>query len=96
MKKLFVDTGFLLALEIKNDQNHIAAKNYWHQFKQSPYPLLTTTYVVDETATFLNSRGWHEKAVKVGQSLLNSPLVQTVHIDETLFWQGWQPFPLAS
>lgn len=92
MKPLFIDTGFLLALEIKTDQNHAAAYRYWQQFKQAPVPLVTTTYVVDETVTFLNSRGWHEKAVKVGNSLLYSPGVHLIYIDEPLFWQGWEYF----
>ena len=42
--------------------------------------------------TFFNSRGYHAKAVSVGRSLLHSPSIQLVHIDEALFYEGWAHF----
>jgi len=92
MKSLFVDTGFFLALEIKTDQNHAAAKHYWQKLKLTPVPMVTTTYVMDETVTFLNTRGWHDKAVNVGNRLLNSTAIQLVHIDEVFFQLAWAYF----
>ena len=53
---------------------------------------MTTSYVFDETITYLNSRNHHEKAVEVGESLLLSPTIELVHVDENLFFEGWTMF----
>ncbi|ACB52197.1 hypothetical protein cce_2849 [Crocosphaera subtropica ATCC 51142] len=42
--------------------------------------------------TFLNSRYLHQKAVEVGQKLLTSNKIQLIHVDEDLFFQGWDVF----
>jgi predicted nucleic acid-binding protein len=89
---VFLDTSYLLALELAHDQNHPAAVAHWHGLAQPLPPLVTTTYVFDETVTFFNSRGYHAKAVQVGNTLLHSPSLQLIHIDEALFYAGWQFF----
>ena len=90
MRPLFIDTGYLLALELANDQNHAAAKQHWQSLLDALPPLITTSYVFDETVTFFNSRGYHAKAVEVGHNLLYSPSVQLIHIDEAFFQAGWR------
>jgi len=85
MNAVFVDTSYLLALELANDQNHEAALQHWQGMFQSLPQLVTTSYVFGEVVTFFNSRGYHTKAVQVGNSLLHSPSVQLIHIDEALF-----------
>ena len=39
-------------------------------FLLAPEPLVTTSYVIDETVTFFNSRNLHAKAVEIGERLL--------------------------
>jgi predicted nucleic acid-binding protein len=92
MNTAFVDTGYLLALELSNDQNHRAAQQHWQRLRTSPPPLVTTSYVFDEVVTFFNNRNLHAKAVQVGNSLLYSPSVQFVLVDEALFRAGWAYF----
>jgi predicted nucleic acid-binding protein len=92
MKTVFVDTGYLLALELANDRNHHRAVQYWESVKQALPSLITTSYVFDETVTFLNSRGHHDKAVTVGALLLHSPSVRLLHVDESLFFESWYYF----
>jgi len=89
MNKVFLDTGYLLALELANDQHHQEAVEHWELAKQSLPLFVTTSYVVDEVVTYFNSRGHHTKAVTVGNMLLRSPSVQMIHVDETLFYEGW-------
>ncbi len=89
MKTVFLDTGYILALELSNDQHHQAATQHWQRVRTSLPPLVTTSYVFDEVVTYFNSRGYHAKAVQVGNNLLRSPAVQLVHVDETLFHAGW-------
>jgi predicted nucleic acid-binding protein len=39
--------------------------------------------------TDFNSHGHHAKVVQVGNSLLRSPSLQLVHVDEAVFHAGW-------
>ena len=89
---VFLDTSYLLALELANDQNHAPAQAHWRSVAQQLPLLVTTTYVFDETVTFFNSRGYHAKAVQIGNNLLHSPSLQLIHVDEALFYEGWQFF----
>lgn len=54
--------------------------------------LVTTSFVLDEVATFFNSRGRHGKAVEIGERLLESPSVHLIHVDEELFAAAWSYF----
>ena len=92
MNTAFVDTGYLLALEIANDQQHQVAKQHWQSVVPTLPRLVTTSYVFDEVVTFFNSRGHHGKAMRVGNSLLQSPSVQLIHVDAALFYEGWAYF----
>jgi len=91
MNAVFLDTGYLLALELSHDQHHRAALKHWRSLKK-PLLLATTSYVFDEVVTYFNSRGYHAKAVEVGNRLLTSPSVQFVQVDDGLFRECWQYF----
>lgn len=92
MNDYFVDTSYLLALELVNDQNHHAAKAHWQQLVISLPSLVTTSYIFDEVVTYFNSRGHHQKAIQVGNNLLYSPSVELIQVDEVLFHAGWDYF----
>ncbi len=92
MKPLFIDAGYLIALEASDDQHHGAALRHWHVLLKALPPLITTSYVFDEVVTFFNSRNRHAKAVEVGHNLLHSSSVELVHVDEALFYEAWQYF----
>jgi predicted nucleic acid-binding protein len=94
MISVFLDTGYLLALELSNDQNHRAAAKHWRGLRKRLPALVTTSYVFDEVVTYFNSRRHHAKAVEVGNRLLTSPSVQFVQVDERLFKEGWEYFQL--
>src|SRR5437868_13620178 len=92
MAVVLLDTSYLLALEIANDQNHRSAIQHWHKITKSLPQLVTTSFILDEVATYFNSRGYHAKAVQVGNNLLTSPSVQFIHIDAGLLFEGWSYF----
>jgi predicted nucleic acid-binding protein len=92
MNAVFVDTSYLLALELANDQNHRVAAEHWQREATTLPPLVTTSYVFDEVVTYFNSRGHHAKAIQIGNTLLHSPSMQLVHVDESLFYAGWVYF----
>jgi predicted nucleic acid-binding protein len=88
----FLDTGYLIALEAADDQHHAEALRHWRAFLDSRPRLVTTSFVLEEVATFFNRRGRHAKAVEIGERLLRSPSVQLVHVDEDLFATAWAYF----
>jgi predicted nucleic acid-binding protein len=90
MKPIFLDTGYLLALELANDQHHLAAITHWRTLRSQTLALVTTSYVFGEVVTFLKSRGLHEKAVEIGNRLIDSPSVNLVQVDESLFQMAWE------
>jgi len=64
MRRVFLDTGYLIALEASDDQHHRMALEHWSELALDLPLLVTTSYVFDETVTFFNSRQRHAKAVE--------------------------------
>ena len=89
---MFIDTSYLLALELKKDQNHSVAQQHWQKLMLAPPHLITTSYIFDELVTFLNSRSYHTKAITIGKTLLTSSFIEFIQVDETLFLEGWAYF----
>lgn len=92
MKENFLDAGYIIALETADDQNHQAAFAHWKKLLKSLPSLITTSYVFDEIVTFFNNRNRHEKAVEVGNNLLQSETINLIQVDEELFIEGWEYF----
>jgi predicted nucleic acid-binding protein len=89
MNAVFLDTGYLLALELSNDSNHQAAQQHWMSVRHALPQLVTTSFVFDEVVTYFNSRRRHDKVVEIGQMLLTSPTVELVFVDQMPFRDGW-------
>jgi len=87
---LFIDTGYLIALEVADDQYHNVAFKHWQGLLKSPLHLVTTSYVFSEIVTFFNSHNYQSKAIEIGSRLISSPSIKFIHIDESLFYKGWQ------
>ena len=85
---VFLDTGYLVALEDADDDNHRMAQEHFDGLGRIP-TLTTTSYVLDEVVTFFNVRGHHAKVVEVGERLLGSPSVGMVHVGENLLRRGF-------
>jgi predicted nucleic acid-binding protein len=92
LNTIFLDTGYIIALEAADDQYHEMALRHWRDLKKTFPKLVTTTYVFDEIVTFFNTRNQHSKAVELGNRLINSPSVRLIHIVEMLFDEAWQYF----
>ncbi|MGK7907522.1 MAG: type II toxin-antitoxin system VapC family toxin [Synechococcus sp.] len=97
MSPVFLDTGYIIALEAIDDQHHSEALHHWQSFCASGLSsIVTTSYVFDEIVTFFNSRNRHQKAVEIGERLLNSSSVQFRHVDQELFCSAWKLFKQRS
>jgi len=92
MRKLFLDTGYLIALEKADDLNHQVALAHWQNLRSNLPLIITTSYVFDEVITFFNNRNRHAKAVEIGKLLLESPSVKFIHIDEDMLHEAWRYF----
>lgn len=92
MKSIFLDTGYVIALEASDDQHHEEAKTHWKGFITDRPRMTSTTYVFDEVVTFFNSRGRHEKAVETGKRLQASKMLELIPVGDELFEEGWKYF----
>ena len=92
ISSVFLDTGYLVALAMVNDQHHEDAVNHWQRVVQGTIEIVTTSLVLVETVTFINSRGYHHKAVLAGNTLLENPHIQMIHVDNVLLMEGWEYF----
>lgn len=88
----FIDTSYIIALEIVNEDTHQLVLESWLDLSLYKPFLLTTTYVFDEVVTFFNNRKLHRKAVEIRNRLLNSPDLELIEIERNLFEQGWKYF----
>jgi len=77
VKRIFVDPSGRFAAASRNDPDHLAVVQY---LKQSSLPLLTTDYVVDESATLFLSRLGHASAVRFLDSLQASPRIELIYL----------------
>jgi predicted nucleic acid-binding protein len=85
MAPVFLDTGYLIAIDSADDQYHATAIAHWRDLVRSRPELVTTGFVLDEVVTFFVSRGRHAKAVEITERLLSSPSVRLVHVNGELF-----------
>jgi predicted nucleic acid-binding protein len=92
MVSVFLDTGYLIAQEMDDDQHYEAAVRHWQSVSRGRPDLVTTSLVLTETVTFINSRGQHSKAVSVGNMLLDSPSINLIQVNESLLMDGWEYF----
>jgi predicted nucleic acid-binding protein len=79
----FLNTGYLVAIENAEDDNHPTAREHFDGFGRMSM-VTTTSYILDEVVTFFNVRGQHAKVVEVEEWLHGSPSVGMVHVGEDL------------
>ena len=92
LSPVFLDTSFVVALELSDDQHHDEAVGFWDKLANLSPAIVTTSYVFDEIVTFFNGRNLHEKALDIGNRLLTSSHITLIHVDESLFNAGWRYF----
>lgn len=78
---IFVDTGAFIARYVKRDQYHSRATAAWKQLAKKPVPLLTSSFVLDETITLLARRTSYDFAAARARSLLSSAVLTVLRPD---------------
>lgn len=80
MSRVFVDTSALLALLVGSDQAHEKAREGFGRLRAERASLVTSSYVLVETYTLLQSRIGME-AVRVFREVF-APLLEVLWVDE--------------
>jgi len=86
---IFVDTGAWFAVFVPNDSDHSAADKWLDANTQ---PLFTTDYIIDELLTLLKVRGEFERALQLGENLLNESISQIEWVSATDVRDAWEVF----
>jgi uncharacterized protein len=92
MSEIFIDMSFIIALSASQERWHVQAQDCWAGVVAQRSRFITTTFVLDEVVTFLNTRGHHALAVETGQQILESPTFRLIHVDDGLLSRGWDYF----
>ena len=90
LPQIFIDTGAWYAYINAKDPDHLRIRSFFDSFNGR---LTTSNYVFDEIITLVLSRLGHQRAVKVGEVLLDSRTVELVRVeakDEKSAWQLFQ------
>lgn len=74
---IFVDTSFWVALNIRTDPRHPAARDLARHFADG---LVTSNHVIGETWTFIRRRFGHGAAVVFLESVTASPRLRLIHV----------------
>ena len=84
-----MDTGAWYAYINAKDPDHSRVKGFLESFDGR---LITSNYIFDEIVTLVLARLGHQRAVKVGDVLLNPRVVELVRVGATDEHSAWQLF----
>ncbi len=92
MKRIFADTSGFVALFYDKDKNHALAVHILKQLKETNTVMLTTDYILDECITGIMSNVGHKAAVRAGEYVFNSNIIDIVWLDQSLKMRAWDYF----
>lgn len=90
--KVFVDTSAWLALADKSDQYQNDAIARLKAIKDKRIILVTSDYIVDESITIVRFRVSHDAALKFGESLFTSRIINLISIEDHDRIAAWNYF----
>ena len=92
---IFVDTGAWIAIEDVIDKNHAKALKFRDKLRNEKKRLITTSYVLDETYTFLLIHIGYEKTLLFHdriQRMRQGGILDIIHISEQIEEESWGAF----
>lgn len=91
---VFLDTCVFVAAKLEKDKDHQkAVKILENALKNDFGKIYTSDYIFDETVTLLLMRTKTNKIIRdFGNSILSSPNIEIIKIDDNLFEKAWQEF----
>lgn len=95
-KAIFVDTGAIVALYIKDDQFHEEAVNFWKYAESEKLRLLTSNFVFNEILTWVLYKKGIVTSIKLGEYLLTNsdilPIKPILPEDEEDAWSLYKKY----
>ncbi len=86
---IFTDTSAWYAYVDKSDLYYLAAVQFINTLT---VPLVTSTYVLDETVTLIKAHLGHHAAVRFGEQLRQEQIAKLLHITEQDEQRAWEIF----
>jgi uncharacterized protein len=87
VERVFVDTSAFYALMIAKDSAHGQTVDALRDVRKGSTQWITTDYVMDESATLLNARGHHSKAIEILDLAGKSRALQIEWMDSQRFFK---------
>lgn len=89
---VFLDSSYLIAITNERDIYHEHALRISDVIKVREFgEIFISTYVFDETVTYILGKQGHSKAVETGKLLLDSG-ISVLNVNEDLFNEAWELF----
>lgn len=92
MKKIFVDTSLFVSIFEEDDDRHDEAMQLFEAAMAQKLCVVISDYIFDECITAVNSRADHGTAVKAGEFILGSNIIELVWLQEDLKLKAWDFF----
>ena len=92
-KAVFIDTSFFKALIDSQDDFYDQANSVWRKLRIARVQLITSNYIIDETATLIRARLGVKIALKFRQTVVNSRQIKIVRVlvaDEATAWDWFK------
>jgi predicted nucleic acid-binding protein len=91
-RPVLVDTSALVALYLDADAEHKRAAGVLADFREDRRSLVATTDVFDETVTLVRRWGGYREAVRAGDSLRRSKILELVEVSDQDRETAWALF----
>jgi len=89
---IFGDTSAIVAYFDRNDQKHNESKRLVDRIVKEKIKIVITDYILDECITTILSRAGHYNALKAGEFILGSNIIEFVWLDESIKIKAWEFF----
>jgi len=89
---IFGDTSAIVAYFDENDKRHNESKRLVDRIVKEKIKIVITDYIFDECITTLLSKVGHYNALKAGEFILGSNIIEFVWLGETMKMKAWEYF----
>lgn len=89
---VFVDTSALVGKFLEGDEHHVRATEIMRRLLREGRQFVSTDYIFDEVVTRVRGRADHESAVKAGEGIRSSEVIDLVDVDLRLRKEAWRLF----
>lgn len=89
---IFGDTSAIVAYFDGDDQKHNESKRLVDRIVKEKIKIVITDYIFNECITTLLSRVGHYNALKAGEFVLGSNIIEFVWLDESMKMKAWDYF----